>query len=208
MPDVPPDAVVAPIVGLALLESVRAADTSAEDGLALADLPALPQRLGLSSAVEEQIERWGKRGRREPLPLEEVASLFELIGRRPDARRVFADAGRRLASRQLGEGGLGSRLRSAALPEAARHRLALRQARRLAREVSPGSDVRTEKSPPALIVESCLPARSAGIVGCSLFLGAVEAILDAYSADDVEVKHAECEGRAERRCVWRIERPG
>lgn len=206
MSDPATDARISPAVGLVLLESLRSADLPDEESLEHLDLPEEPRRLGLSAAVVEQIQRYGQlRGRRDALPTREVASLFELISRRPDAGAVFGEAGRRLARRELGEPVLRSRLSSLTLPRSARYRLALRRVKRLARQVSPDGEVRVERKPPRLSVRGSLPARAAsGSAGCALLRGAMEAVLDAYRAGDVEVEHRRCEARDDARCIWEV----
>lgn len=203
---------VAPAVGLVLLESLRAVDTppEEEETIEYRDLPTVPRRLGLSSAVEDQIQRWTKlRGRRATLGIAEVTSLIELISRRPDARDVFAEAGRRLARRHLDERRLPRRAAARLLPGRARHRLALRRTKRVARMVSPGSEIRTEARPAAVVLTNCLPAdASSGDEGCAFLEGAMEAIFQAYRAHGVEVVHPLCEGRADGRCVWRVHPAG
>lgn len=194
-------------LALALLESLRALDTPAGEALGDEDLPAaLPQRLGLSSAVERQILRYRRRAGKRDVPAREAASLFALIGRRPDAERVFAEAGRRLAHHELRERRLPARLSTSALPERLRRRLALRRIRRLVRRVSPASEVRIEPEPPTLLVRRCLPASAAGgHDGCAIVRGAMEVILATYRAAAVRVAHVQCEGRSDPRCAWRLE---
>lgn len=204
----PPGGRVPPIVALALLESLRAIDTPAEEPGEHEDLPdlasALPHRLGLSTAVEEQIHRYARR--KSDLPVQEVASLIRLIGRRPDARAVFAEAGRRLARRDLGERRLPPRMAAAGLPAPARSRLALRRLRRLARRLNPGAEVSTERKPPALIVRRCLPARATdGDIGCALLSGAMASLLEAYGSGRPEVAHPSCEGLSGGSCVWKLD---
>ena len=209
MTDPATDARISPAVGLALLESLRSADLPDEESLEHLDLPEEPRRLGLSAAVVEQIQRYGQlRERRDALPAREVASLFELISRRPDAGAVFGEAGRRLARRELGEPVLRFRLSSVTLPRSARYRLALRRMKRLARQVTPEGEVRVERKPPRLSVRGSLPARAVGgSDGCALLRGAMEAVLDAYRAGDVKIEHRRCEGRDDARCVWVVRTP-
>lgn len=203
---------VSPSVAVALLESLQVVDTPPEEPVPHGDLPdlasALPHRLGLSAAVEDQIRRYGRR--KSDLPVQEVASLIRLIGRRPDARMVFEEAGRRLARRELEDRRLTSRIPASAVPSAARGRLALRWVRRLARMLNPGGEVRTERRPPALIVKRCLPAHAAkGDAACALLAGAIESVLEAYGADGIDVAHPSCEGRSDGTCVWTLEgQPG
>jgi hypothetical protein len=197
-------------VALALLESLRAADTPADQ--AALDETVLPlnlrRRLGLSSVVEGQIKRYAELGN-DGVSAHEVASLFQLIGRRPDATTVFADAGRRLAQTELDDRPLGTRIGARALPHGARERLAWRHVRRLAKSVSPEAKVRVKRKPANLTVERCLPARAVHDgSGCTLLHGAIERILDAYRAGGVRIIHEQCEGRAAERCLWRVEANG
>jgi hypothetical protein len=201
---------VASSVALALLESLREADTPADQ--AALDETVLPlnlrRRLGLSSVVEGQIKRYAQLGG-DGVSAHEVASLFKLIGRRPDATSVFAEAGRRLAQTELDDRRFGARLGARALPHGARERLAWRQVRRLAKNVSPEAKVQLKRKPTNLTVERCLPARAVDNgSGCTLLGGAIERILDAYRAGGVRVVHEQCEGREAERCLWRVDTNG
>lgn len=198
---------VSPAVALALLESLRLIDTPPEDDPGDEDLPAVPRRLGLSSAVEEQIHRYARlRRNRDGLPEQEVVSLFGLIGRRPDARLVFARAGLRLAELYLEDRGIPSRVASSAAPPGLRHRLALRHLGRLVQRANPGGQVRIERRPVGLIVQHCLPARAVGgSEGCALVAGAMERLLATSERCEVAVAHPLCEGRREPHCLWSLE---
>src|SRR4051794_41302665 len=56
------------------------------------------RRLGLSPTVAAQIQRYrGAAERDGSVELDEAVSVLRLVGRRPDAALVFADAGRRAA---------------------------------------------------------------------------------------------------------------
>lgn len=199
---------IPPSVAQALLESLRVIDTPPEEPVEHKDLPdiaaALPHRLGLSTAVEDQIHRYARR--KSAVPVQEVASLIRLIGRRPDARKVFAEAGRRLARLDLEERGLPSRVAGTGLPRHVRHRLALRRLRRLARRLNPDGEVRTERKPPSLVIARCLTARTTrGGDGCALLTGAMTSLLEAYGVESVEVAHPSCEARSNGPCVWKLE---
>lgn len=197
-------------VALALLESLRAADTPADEAaLHESVLPLnLRRRLGLSSVIEDQIKRYADQGG-DGVSAHEVASLFELISRRDDAAHVFSEAGRRLAQTELDDRRLGARLGARALPHRARERLAWRRVRRIAKAVSPSGRVHIKRRPSKLVVEQCLPARAVESgSGCSLLHGAIERILDEYRAGDVRIVHEQCESRAEARCQWGVETNG
>src|SRR5205823_4719221 len=86
------------IVPLAVLEAVRNLDTPVEDGLSEFAEELLSKRLGLSATVAMQLREYEGMVRRDaPADSSHVEALLRLVGRRPDADLVFADAGRRAA---------------------------------------------------------------------------------------------------------------
>src|SRR6266480_1394327 len=92
--------VVHSIVPLAVLEAVKNLDTPVEDGLAEFAEELLVKRLGLSSTVQMQLEEYELLARKDArVDASHVEALLRLVGRRPDADLVFADAGRRAARR-------------------------------------------------------------------------------------------------------------
>lgn len=192
-------------LGLALLESLRDADTPAGVMPSEKDLPlALRRRLGLSRVVDDQIRRYARLRPRDGVTAQEATQLFELIGRRPDASSVLAVAGRRLAAAHLPK--RARRIRRRALPAGLRQRLALRRVRRIARELNPGAEIAVHTKPPSLEIARCLPARAVGNgTGCALLAGLIEAVLEGYGVDGLRPLHAACEGRSDARCVWRFE---
>jgi len=93
-------AVVHSIVPLAVLEAVKNLDTPVEDGLSEFAEELLSKRLGLSDTVAMQLREYEGRVRRDAAADQaHVEALLRLVGRRPDADLVFADAGRRAARR-------------------------------------------------------------------------------------------------------------
>lgn len=196
-----------PRVALALLESLRSTDTPAEV-LEDEDLQqSLPRRLGLSNAVEAQIRRYRKlASSKSELRAAELADLLTLVARRPDAAAVFADAGRRLARRRLDGRRVRRRLVGIPLPEAVRRRLAFRVARGVASDANPGSSLRTERSPLALVVERSLPAASEAPDACDLVRAALSESLEAHGVDAGDgAAHPMCEVRGDECCLWRAE---
>jgi len=197
---------VVPAVGLSLLESVREIDrpTAEEEELFEMDLPlSMHRRLGLSSAVRNQIRRYSTLSDREGLPADEIANLFELIGRRPDAETVFSRAGARMADLHVSARRSGVRK---ILPRTVRQRLAFRKMRSLVRKVSPQGSIHTHSRPPSVVVDRCLPARAVqGSSGCAFVTGAIERILGRYGANGFAVVHDACEGRAADHCSWRLD---
>jgi len=84
------------IVPLSLLEALRNLDTPVGDGLDELAGEIVSKRFGLSSTVAAQIQRYQEAHRRGlPVPVDETVGVFRLVGRRPDAALVYADAGRR-----------------------------------------------------------------------------------------------------------------
>src|SRR5437660_1333870 len=91
-------AVVHSLVPLAVLEAVRNLDTPVEDGLSEFAEELLSKRLGLSPTVALQLAQYEAQVRRDAgADPAHVEALLRLVGRRPDADLVFADAGRRTA---------------------------------------------------------------------------------------------------------------
>src|SRR5690606_21126730 len=121
-----PEATIAPAVPLALLESVRAHDRPSEV-LEDEDLTvSMPRRLGLTDVIDSQIRRYRANGRR-AVPLTEVADLFRLVLRRPDAEAILRAAGT-MIGRELFSTGAPGALRL--LPRTARNALLRRALRR------------------------------------------------------------------------------
>src|SRR6266571_2777901 len=103
-------AVVHSIVPLAVLEAVRNLDTPVEDGLSEFAEELLSKRLGLSATVAMQLREYEGMVRRDaPADSSHVEALLRLVGRRPDADLVFADAGRRQGPRVRGRPARGPR---------------------------------------------------------------------------------------------------
>jgi len=94
--------VVHSIVPLAVLEAVKNLDTPVEDGLTEFAEELLVKRLGLSPTVAMQLAEYELLVRRDArVDGAHVEALLRLVGRRPDADLVFADAGRRAARRAV-----------------------------------------------------------------------------------------------------------
>jgi len=196
-------------VALALLESLRDVDMPADpEALAESDLPLnLRRRLGLSSVVVDQIRRYEQR--RSDVPAAEVASLFQLIGRRADASQIFVEAGQRIARTDLDGRRLGARLGTRVLPQTLRERAALRRARQLARRLSPQSDMRVRHKPHGLVIRHALSAHAAADgIGCAVLAGAIQYVFSEYRADRFRVVHDLCEGRAADHCEWLLQTDG
>src|SRR5438477_11444751 len=123
--------VVHSIVPLAVLEAVKNLDTPVEDGLTEFADELLVKRLGLSTTVQMQLTEFEqlvrKDARVEPAHVE---ALLRLVGRRPDADLVFADAGRRAARRAVRRMAGTAPLAAHSAPRVSGHTAAPRAARR------------------------------------------------------------------------------
>lgn len=202
---------VSPLLALGLLEALRSSDTPRET-LEEEDVrQSLPRRLGLSRAVEEQIQRYRDMAdRKVRLPASEVVDLIVLVTRRPDAGRVFFEAGGWVAERHLANRRFRTRLAAGALPSVLRVRVALRVARSLGDVLSPTGETRTEADPPTLTVASCFPALATGeSSACRLVEGAFAEVLRSHGEDAGEnpgghLSHPSCEARGGERCVWTV----
>src|SRR5216684_744626 len=95
-------AVVHSILPLAVLEAVKNLDTPVEDGLTEFADELLVKRLGLSPTVQMQLAEFEQLVRKDArVEAAHVEALLRLVGPRPDADLVFADAGRRAARRAV-----------------------------------------------------------------------------------------------------------
>jgi len=194
-------------VALALLESLRAVDMPTDpDDLGESDLPLnLHRRLGISSVIIDQIRRY-ERQRASEIPAREVASLFELIGRRSDASRIFVEAGQRIARADLAGRRGPARLGTRILPQRLRERRALNRARRIAQRMRPGAEIRVRHRPHALIMKRGLPASAAADgTGCAVLAGAIQYVFSEFRAGDFNVVHDHCEAHDGDRCEWSLD---
>src|SRR5690606_15957566 len=102
---------------LVLLEAMQNIDTPPDDGLGALEHELAAKRLGLSPTLAAQIRRYREQAEDgDEVGRDDVEAIFRLIGRRPDAELVFADAGRRAARFPAREQGGGSRALAAVSP--------------------------------------------------------------------------------------------
>src|SRR5205809_6915843 len=149
-------AVIHSIVPLAVLEAVRNLDTPVEDGLSEFAEELLSKRLGLSPTVALQLVQYEAQVRRDAgADPAHVEALLRLVGRRPDADLVFADAGRRAARRAVRRLFVLTRLAARAGPRA----LGYVAARRAARAVFAG-ELRRESPVPIARVSHALAVQA------------------------------------------------
>lgn len=191
------------ILPLSLLEAVQNIDTPPDDGLGALEHELAAKRLGLSPTVAAQVARYRERADAGgDVPEDEALAVFRLVGRRPDAALVYADAGRRAARYAAKEFGAASRALVAATPGRAGRALGLRAASKLARRWLL-ADMRAENGlaraemPDSL----ALRAREDG-VGCLFYTAALAELLRLVAGHEGAMVHESCRGRGDRTCRW------
>lgn len=194
------------LLPLSLLEAVRAVDRPVDDPETEFVAELRNKRLGLSDTVYAQIRRYAEAVRRsQRVPLDEVAALARLIGRRPDAEVVFRAAGGVFAERGYQTVGAATRRIVRALPRLIGRPLALRQVRRLARRYFGGS---VSRSGASLLLEIRAPVASLDgelAAGCTFYETSLRTLLHLLVGTEGSVDHVRCAARDEGRCQWRAE---
>lgn len=204
-----PDSLPIPaFLPLSLLEALRNLDTPVEDGLEVLAGDIVARRLGLSDTVAAQIERYRYAADREgTVADDELVSVLRLVGRRPDAPLVFADAGRRAARYAVRASG-GARALARVSPGALGQRLARRATRRLAATYFRGE--MAAKGPEhevRMVRPLSITAISDG--SACVFFGAVYGeLLRSLVGFEGTMVHEQCEGRGDQACLWRGHRAG
>jgi len=193
------------IIPLALLEAIRNLDTPLNDGLPaeLAD-ETFTKRLGLSSTVAQQIERYRDMAEKHVRIGEaEVVQVFRLVGRRQDATLVYADAGRRAARYGARtRGGMPSAIWRI-FPGGPQRRAGIRAAARVLRRIF-DLTLTTGPGPISLRLSESLATRAefAGN-GCYFYSSLVAELLRVTSGFEGSMIHERCRGRGDDGCLWR-----
>ena len=193
------------LIPLALLEAVQNIDTPPDDGLgALADELAA-KRLGLSPTVAAQVVRYRQQLSGD-VGDEEATAVFRLVGRRPDAALVYADAGRRAARYTARQRSTVSRAMIAVAPGRAGVALALRTTAKLSRRWLLAEQVVSDGTLRCELGDSpALQARDDG-AACQFYTAAFAELLRQVGDLEWTVEHDMCLGRGDRRCIWRARR--
>lgn len=158
-------------IPLAFLEAMRSIDTPVEDGLEEIAGEIVAKRFGLSETVAAQIDRYrdeADAGR--AVPRDEVIGVVRLVGRRPDAPLIFADAGRR-AARHAVKYDAGGGKAFARLPGALGRAAGARAARKLAQKAFDAELDAAEHAPTARVTDSITVTATATDSTC-IFYGA------------------------------------
>jgi hypothetical protein len=201
------------LIPQSLLEAIRNLDTPLDDGLNELAGEMLAKRLGLSQTVALQIERYqASASRKQLVPEEEVILIFRLVGRRPDAALVYADAGRRAARHAVRTAGTGTRAVLGVLPGG------------LARGVGLSAATRLSQSRLGITLERHAHSRGEGITarvtetlatksgyagtGCAFYSAALAELLRLTSGFEGAMVHDHCRGAGAAYCSWRAAEPG
>lgn len=192
------------LIPLSLLEAIRNLDTPVEDGLEELAEEIVVRRLGLSPTVAAQIQRYRQAAdKRTGIELDEVVSVLRLVGRRPDAPLVFADAGRRAARYAARSKARPARTLARMSPSRVGRRIALGAAARLAREVFGGElqarSQGSEVSMPDPLSILALPDGAA----CAFYGSAYGELLRSLTLFEGAMLHEQCRSRGGAACVWR-----
>jgi hypothetical protein len=199
-----PKPTIPALIPLSLLEAIRNLDTPVEDGLDELAEEIVVRRLGLSPTVAAQIQRYRQSAdKRSLVDLDETISVFRLVGRRPDASLVFADAGRRAARYAAKTRGRSSRTLTKVSPRPLARRLTLRSVSRLARTLFDGevkarsNIVEIRMGAPLSIV--ALPTGEA----CLFYGAAYFELLRGLTGFEGALLHVACRSRGDADCHWR-----
>jgi hypothetical protein len=184
-------------IPLSLLEAIRNLDTPLNDGLTDVAPELDARRFGLSGTVAAQIRRYGEQAARmDMVTSDEAVSVFRLVGRRPDAALVFADAGRRVARHAAGTSFARARARLGG-------RAAQRGASAIVGETFGGElrfpepDAEVRLARPLSIL--AWPDGEA----CGYYGSAFSELLRLMTGFEGVLAHVACRGRGDHDCIWR-----
>jgi len=200
---VPTATVVPALIPLSLLEAIRNLDTPVEDGLDELAEEIVVRRLGLSPTVAAQIQRYKQTADKDgSVDADEAISVVRLVGRRPDASLVFADAGRRAARYASRVHARPTWTLSRVSAGGLTRRLAQRSATHLARrafggELRPAADgVQVRMADPLSF--KALPDGSA----CDFYGAAYGELLRRLTGFEGAMLHQRCRARGDEACLW------
>ena len=184
------------IVPLAVLEAVKNLDTPVEDGLTEFAEELLVKRLGLSPTVEMQLAEFEQLVRKDArVEPSHVEALLRLVGRRPDADLVFADAGRRAARRAV--------KRTAGVVRIFRHLAA----RRAARAVLGAELAWEQRLPVARVTDPIAIQATPDGAACGFYGAGLVELLRLLVGYEGAMLHVACRARGGTGCEWRASAP-
>ena len=184
------------IVPLAVLEAVKNLDTPVEDGLAEFADELLVKRLGLSTTVQMQLAEFEELVRKDArVDDSHVEALLRLVGRRPDADLVFADAGRRAARRAV--------KRMFGISRLFRHVAA----RRAARAVLGAELAWDQRMPVARVSDPIAIQATPDGTACGFYGAGLVELLRLLVGYEGAMVHVACRARGGTGCEWRASAP-
>ncbi len=189
-----------PIIALSILEAVRACDSAKGDAL---DVGQEAVKLGSTTMVAAEIERYSSMvRRREALAGEELAALFTLVSRRPDADLVFADAGRRAGRLAAKKTPRFFRILHRGLPSGMRERLGRRLIRGAAARVF-DLDVGLDGEG-AVALNGCGAHTVPGVRGwpCGVYGAGLAELCRTFTTFDGAYFRNSCRARGSASCRW------
>jgi predicted hydrocarbon binding protein len=196
--------VIHSIVPLAVLEAIQNLDTPVEDGLGEFADELLVKRLGLSATVRTQLAEYEALVRRDGrVAGDHVEALLRLVGRRPDAELVFADAGRRAARRAVRRAFTGARLLAALAPRS----LGYVVAGRVAHVVLGGQLTRDARVPVVRVGDQIAVRATPDGAACGFYAAAFAELLRLLAGFEGAMLHTTCRTRGGARCEWRAAPP-
>ena len=191
------------VIPLSVLESMQYLDSVSPGDSDEFRQEVAAKRLGTSSTVAMQIERFGRLARRNMVvDRGEATALLRLAGRRTDAGLVFADAGRRAARHATGGVSPVARAFRRMLPGFARRRYGMRLVRQAVRRVP---DIELGGAEGQILgVAADAPSADATSDGssCALYGSAIAAILRSFTDFDGAVLHDTCRAKGAPDCRW------
>ena len=184
------------IVPLAVLEAVKNLDTPVEDGLTEFADELLVKRLGLSDTVQMQLAEFEQLVRKDArVDDSHVEALLRLVGRRPDADLVFADAGRRAARRAV--------KRMFGVVRLFGHVAA----RRAARAVLGAELAWDHRMPVARVTEPIAIQATPDGAACGFYGAGLVELLRLLVGYEGAMVHVACRARGGTGCEWRASAP-
>jgi hypothetical protein len=206
-PDQTAPSMVIPLLPLAILEALRAQDRPAE---VLEDedvVASLPRRFGLTGVVASQIERYREAARKgRPIPADDVADLFRLVLRRPDAREILHEAGRQAARQYFERIPRPAASALGVLPRRAAQAAARRGAQKMLRRLHhPGRCDLLRNPWRALLFEPLTRGLDTMGIACTFYGAAIEECFYLYTRQRPQIIHSLCSTLGGEHCEWTLE---
>lgn len=197
---------VVPQLPLAILEAIRAQDRPAE---VLEDedvVASLPRRFGLTGVVANQIERYREDARRgRTIPAEDVADLFRLVLRRPDAHEILHEAGCIAARRYFERMPRPAAATLGILPRAAATAAARRAVGKLLRRLHHPGRLEVLRAPWRIrLFEPLTTGLDSVGAACNLYGAAIEECFFLYTRSRPRAVHSPCTTLGGDYCEWAL----